>query len=1121
MWNYSWFGGTGEFTNPDNWANDMVPSATASVSVGSGDIECSGNQLGMAVIDGPVTLDLSGGGLTLSPAASAVQTALDFNGTGQLTVTGGNSLTTTGIEDGYNDSLTVTDGASLVDQMIPNSNGIADLTLGDLTLENGGSFSAPGTLQSSFGSNVLTIDGGTLAVGAVTYGPLMMTGGAITVSQGDFGASTIAGGTIHSAGNLIFQSAAVSGGAVLSAAGTVEFGGSGNSLAGGSSVTAATFEMNGTIDAANVTVTSFSIVGTITHGAQISSANSYAGNVTVSGGGTRWTNKGTLTFGSTTNQIADGAGVAVENGAQDAAVNELAGTLTITGDASRLSDAGDMVVATSGTAALAIQKGGMLAVDGNLDIAQMAGSSGTLTLNGASSVLSVGTLTIGDGGIGSVSLSGGGTLGGSQSGPPGARAAKPPEIILGAQAAPAGGVTDPVTGLHVTYLNSLEISGFQLTAGDVTVGRAGYGGILFNGQGSALTSDDMTLAKEKGSEGQVIVDGTDASLTTQDLTIGDSGKALLTIGSGNLVTTNGDATLAENAGSQGSVIVGDDSLASPNDASGADWTVMGDLVAGGSGSATLTVSAGNSLATFGDATLAEEKGSKASVVLGSASGTGQTTGGADWSVSGNLTVADGGKASLSAESSSLQVGGATLTIGDQKGSNGLLTMSGSQLQFAGTLTIGDAGNGELLFQLGSTSIPGEETASPSITLGEQQGSAGTLIVTGQGTQLQANMLEVGAFGKGNAQITGGAQLLVTGDMDVAADAEGLVDSVTVSGTSTVAINGALSVGSYGVATLQVNTEAQLDASGGLTIGENQGGSAVVTVNGTSTVGSSGSVIASSILFGTSLTVGESGVGTLLIQAGAVVSHSSGGSGAIELGAKAGASGAVTLQGTGSALQGTSLDVGGTGTHAGGGGVLSVASGAVVDLTSATIWSGGQVKLSGGTLQAGATSVMGGQVSGYGTLAGSVADNGKIVATGGTLDLSGGLSGTGHLEIGAGGTLLLGGTDSSLGISFISGASKEVLTLAKGADLGAKITDFIKGDTILLDGFLFASDSYVGNKLILKGPDGTIRLDIPGQGAGDFTITNTASGTSIVADAATDPAISRPQPPSFLVHLHAV
>jgi glycosyltransferase involved in cell wall biosynthesis len=63
-----------------------------------------------------------------------------------------------------------------------------------------------------------------------------------------------------------------------------------------------------------------------------------------------------------------------------------------------------------------------------------------------------------------------------------------------------------------------------------------------------------------------------------------------------------------------------------------------------------------------------------------------------------------------------------------------------------------------------------------------------------------------------------------------------------------------------------------------------------------------------------------------------------------------------------------------------------------------------------------------------------------------------------------------------------------------------ISDFVKGDTIQIDGFSFTTDSVDGTALLLAGSGGTIDLEIPGITAGNFQITNDATGTSIVSEA---------------------
>jgi T5SS/PEP-CTERM-associated repeat protein len=187
-----------------------------------------------------------------------------------------------------------------------------------------------------------------------------------------------------------------------------------------------------------------------------------------------------------------------------------------------------------------------------------------------------------------------------------------------------------------------------------------------------------------------------------------------------------------------------------------------------------------------------------------------------------------------------------------------------------------------------------------------------------------------------------------------------------------------------------------------------------------------------------LIVGSSGTGDLTISDGGEVD-----AGTIEVAQLLSAdastdgdesAGLITVEGTNSLLFADSLNLG-----FGGPGTLSIVDGGVASVSDGEVLSGGVVILAGGAFDADALAVIGldsaygsgGVVSGYGTLSGEITDYGAIVATGGLLDLTGDLSGTGTLMIANGATLEV---DGSLAPSVIVtfGGPDAVLNLGTSA-----------------------------------------------------------------------------------------
>jgi T5SS/PEP-CTERM-associated repeat protein len=724
------------------------------------------------------------------------------------------------------------------------------------------------------------------------------------------------------------------------------------------------------------------------------------------------------------------------------------GTLTYGAAAAAATVGDDLIVAdqsgSQGTVTVADSQS-VLAVDGDADIA--VGGMGTLTVESGGTVTVTGELkaAIDAGSVATIVLDGTATsmqvdgtvvVGGMGQATLTVRngaVLDPPDLDIAADPPPdnAMPVIDPVTGFHTNNVQLVNVNGGTLNAGSIDDGDAGYGKITTTADGVIDALDSVTLGDQAGAEGQIIQDGDGAELDTGDLTIGADGMGLLTVGNGNVVTTDGDATLADGNGSLGTMTLGD--------------------------------------------------------------GTGDAADQAAWSISGGLTVAGSGKATLLTNDAMLSVGGDGFVIGDAMGSNGLVTMNASTLSYGGEIVIGNAGKGELLFQLGSTVDTGDDIDAPGFTVGALMGGSGSLIASGADTVLNATTIEVGAFGKGVLQVTQGATVQASGAVDIATQEEGVVDSATVSGGSYLGVATDLTVGSLGVATLQALSGGAVAALGDVTIGDMKGASAVVTVSGTVTTGDV--VTPSSLGFGGTLTVGHDGIGTLLVEDGALVGPLPHQSGTITIGAASDGQGTVTVDGTASLLQAAHIDVGGTDGAAGGTGLLTIGTGGTVSATLLTVWSAGTVTLSGGTLDTDPLTIDGGNISGDGAVTGDVTDGGSITATGGTLTLSGDVSGSGALLIGDGGTLDLAGTDDGVNVQFVAGGGNEVLQLPTPANLDAKIAGFAAGDAIVVGNLTGATYSYNDD-----GTDTTLRFMDGPANLGSITLIGSYPSATLVFDA---------------------
>jgi hypothetical protein len=159
--------------------------------------------------------------------------------------------------------------------------------------------------------------------------------------------------------------------------------------------------------------------------------------------------------------------------------------------------------------------------------------------------------------------------------------------------------------------------------------------------------------------------------------------------------------------------------------------------------------------------------------------------------------------------------------------------------------------------------------------------------------------------------------------------------------------------------------------------------------------------------------------------------------------------------------------------------------------------GGNLLLQGGTLLTDPVTIdAGGNISGFGKIIGSETVNGTITAEGGTLDITGYVSGAGALTFNPDGTLFLEGTVAATeGLLF--NASNEILTLGTTAVVRASITGFAAGDVIGLAGQQVTSAVYDASQHTLAvtgGGGGLYSLAFTGTyQQSDFEVMNGAVG----------------------------
>ncbi len=885
----------------------------------------NGGAITAGSIDNSVgTVVFGGGALTLSGAATSTLSA--FSGTASLTLS--QSATSLWLGSG-------TLAASI--------NGLGSVTIGNAsTLTYGGSMSLAGSMTVDHGS--LNLAPGATITSGVSYIAKTTGSSASAVVSGSGvnwttpgglyigGSDTASGGTgsltVNSSGSLNFggtlklwnqgtltlgNGGAITAGSIDSSTGSFNFNDGTLTVSGGVYMQSGTLTINGSTAASSPLLVL--AAGATTSGivnAVIGSTGT--GSVSVVGGSV-FTNSGTLTLGNAVGSV---------------------GTLTISGTNSTwTASSSNIIVGGSGTGALSVLAGGMLSDGGsqsNLTIGQYAGSSGTVTVSGTGSTMTIGNyinvssgkLMITNGGSvvsgGSSIFSGGGVIGESAS----------------------------VGAVVVDGANSIW------TAQSIGVGYTGTGSLTVTGGGTVVDNFQLTLGE--GSLGSLTISGSGSSLSATSTfgvihaLIGYSTSATVDVLNGGSFTTTG----AEVDSDSGTAVV----TISGN---GSKWINPTDLYIGGTflgsgGSGSLSINNSASLSVSGLLQLWDH---------------------------GALTLDSGGTitAHSFARLGPFSFNDGTLTVsgGAYTQSSGVLTINGSTATasplfvLAGNATtsgIAGVSLGSVAGRQASISVlSGADLANTgTASLGSASGATGTVLISGAGSTWSQS----GAF------YVGGSDTNSAG-----------TGSLTVNNTASLNIGGTLKLWSQGTLNLDTGgaiTTHNFDRSTG-TVNLNGG---TITVSGGTYTQSSGVLTISGasnptfILAGgattsgvTSAIVGNTGSGALTILSGSSLSYS----GDSIVASATGSVGAVTVSGTNSlwSMSGN-LYVGGSSSGAGGTASLTVASGS-------TVYVGGMLEVygsstvsvaSGGTFTA-ASLLAPGQLTNNGSLYTNV-----TVPTGGTL-----------------------------------------------------------------------------------------------------------------------------------------
>ena len=575
-------------------------------------------------------------------------------------------------------------------------------------------------------------------------------------------------------------------------------------------------------------------------------------------------------------------------------------------------------------------------------IAYSSSSTGEVTVNGADSQwINSDTLSVGEGGGGTLNVENGGSVTGTDS-------------YLARYSTSNGTAT--VTGDDSSWASSgsMYIGGNESSAGGTaavsvldggTLSVAGetrlHAGSTLTLSGAASTLQLDGVFTDEGTfdwqSGAVVLNGASASWDygASDFTVGDTTNQSFTLqGGAQMSNAFGDLGYRDDG-------IGTATVTGTN----SRWDNANQLSVGRDGTGTLNVEAGGSVTA-----------TKSFLGVWSDSSGMATVTGADssWDNSdelyvgqrgmGTLTVADGGS-----------VTGTRGNVGRFSGSNGTVTVTGAGSSWicTGDLTVGEDGSGTLYIESGG------EVSSPRGDLGQDTGSTGEATVNGADSQWTiSGSMNVGLRGTGVLSIEAGGTVTATAaDVGWYTGSEG---TVTVTGAGSLWTISGMLVGSGGLGnggdgTLNIDAGGEVANNFGY-IGYYSGSTGEVTVTGADSQWTNSS----------DLYIGGS-------------SNTAGGTGTV------------------SVLDGGSLDVGGV-TKIYSGSTLTLGSGT---FTSGGItMAGGTIAASAAAGEVGGLFLSDvGQLSGYGdiSLLVHLGETGEVSGSGSGLNISGGLTGSGSVS----------------------------------------------------------------------------------------------------------------------------
>jgi T5SS/PEP-CTERM-associated repeat protein len=457
-----------------------------------------------------------------------------------------------------------------------------------------------GTLAVSGLSGQLT-DNGYLAVGDAGNGSLKITGGGTVATTNSTLHLDIAGGVGSTAGVIVDGA-----GSSLSTAGGIVVGRVGNG--------ALTLTNSGQVKAGGLAVgylggstgvVSVASQGAIsTTGMNVGSLLGATGAVTVDGKGSTLTDSGFIAIGDAgfgTLTISNGASFSsVAGSTQNIAVGNQSGgmgSVTVTGSASTLTDADYLVFGYSGIGSLSVKAGGSVSMTNAttaIILGQLAGSTGTATVDGTGSIVSdAGYLFVGQAGNGALTLTNGGQLKASGGLGVGSQGSGVLSLATGATALMSNSTQEISIGGSAGAAGAVRVDGTGSSLTDdgyLAVGDGGVGSLSVTDDATLTTTGGFSIGAQAGSSGTVLV-SSGATATTASIGVGYMGQGALAVTAGGpsdqgSVFSTGFMEIGQTVGASGSVSLS---------GAGSTLTATSGLIVGGASYGSLTVSGGATL----------------------------------------------------------------------------------------------------------------------------------------------------------------------------------------------------------------------------------------------------------------------------------------------------------------------------------------------------------------------------------------------------------------------------------------------------------------------------------------------------------------------------------------------